>query len=210
MPFPFLAVLELKVPVSTKLAHMTFSHDRNCVGEYLSYLNLENHYPQHTVSKELENDPEAVLDWLSKASSINFDVAYVLVNSINEFNPLVKNKGSRIWLPLYRLLDEKAPIQYYIFLYRLSFNWQDKEALMYLRHAFYPIHVLLAQDKMHYYFWYRIEPYTENLFFWQNWDKCKKVRKMVIKRLKEYGCSQSVVANYTPDSQINEWLLKEW
>lgn len=206
----FKTMLELKVPISTKLAHMTFSHDRNCVGEYLSYLNLENHYPQHTVSKELENDPEAVLDWLSKASSINFDVAYVLVNSINEFNPLVKNKGSRIWLPLYRLLDEKAPIQYYIFLYRLSFNWQDKEALMYLRHAFYPIHVLLAQDKMHYYFWYRIEPYTENLFFWQNWDKCKKVRKMVIKRLKEYGCSQSVVANYTPDSQINEWLLKEW
>ena len=81
---------------------------------------------------------------------------------------------------------------------------------MYLRKAFYPIHELLAQDKLEYSFWYRIEPYTEHLFFLQNWDKCKKLRKMVIRRLKEAGCSKSELMNYTPDNQTNEWLLKEW
>ena len=203
-------MLELNVPVASELAHMAFSHDRYCVGEYLSYLNSEKHQPQHSVSMELERYPDAVLDWLSNVSSINFDVAYVLVNSINEFDALTKNKGSRIWMPFHNVLTEKYPIQFYIYLYRLSFNWQDKEALMYLRKAFYPIHELLSQDKLEYSFWYRIEPYTEHLFFLQNWDKCKKLRKMVIRRLKEAGCSKSELMNYTSDNQTNEWLLKEW
>ena len=203
-------MLELNVPVASELARMAFSHDRYCVGEYFSYLNSEKHQPQRSVSMELERYPEAVLDWLSNVSSINFDVAYVLVNSINEFDALTKNKGSRIWMPFHNVLTEKDPIQFYIYLYRLSFNWQDKEALMYLRKAFYPIHELLAQDKLEYSFWYRIEPYTEHLFFLQNWDKCKKLRKMVVRRLKEAGCSKSELENYTPDNQTNEWLLKEW
>jgi hypothetical protein len=112
-------------------------------------------------------------------------------------------------MPLSNLLNEKDSIQYFVFMYRLSFHWQDKEALIYLRQAFYPIHALLAQDKLDYNLWYRVEPYTEHLFF-AFWDRCKKMRKMVIKRLKDAGYSKSEVANYTPDAQTNEWLLKEW
>lgn len=203
-------MFEQKVPVASELAHMAFSHDRDCVGEYLTYLNSEKHQPQRSVLMELKYYPEAVLDWLSKVTSINFDVACVLVNSIDEFNVITKNKGSRIWMPFHNVLTEKAPVRFYIYLYRLSFNWQDKESLIYLRKAFYPIHQLLAQDKLGYSFWYRIEPYTEHLFFFQNWDKCKKLRKMVIRRMKEAGCFKSELANYTPDHQTNEWLLKEW
>lgn len=203
-------MLEQNVSVASELARMAFSHDRYCIDEYLSYLNSEKHQPQRSVSMELERYPEAVLDWLSNVSSINFDVAYVLVNSIDEFNVVTKKRGSRIWIPFHNVLTEKDPIQFYIYLYRLSFNWQDKEALMFLRKAFFPIHQLLAQDKLDYSFWYRIEPYTEHLFFLQNWDKCKKLRKMVVRRLKEAGCSKSELVNYTPDNQTNEWLLKEW
>mgnify|MGYP007104052404 CR=1 FL=1 len=28
--------------------------------------------------------------------------------------------------------------------------------------------------------------------------------------LLDVGLSKSSISNYTPDSQINEWLLKEW
>lgn len=203
-------MLEQNVPVASELVRMAFSHDRYCIGEYLSYINSEKHQLQRSVSMELEHYPEAVLDWLSNVSSINLDVAYVLVNSINEFDNLTKNNGSRNWIPFHNLLTENDPIQFYIYLYRLSFNWQDKEAFMFLRKAFYPIHQLLSHDKLDYSFWYRVEPYTEQLFFFQNWDKCKKLRKMVVRRLKEAGYPKEELVNYTPDNQINEWLLKEW
>ena len=112
-------------------------------------------------------------------------------------------------MPFANVLDEKDPIQCYVFLYILSFNWQDRDALSYLRKAFYPIHTLLAQDKLDYNLWYRIEPYTEHLFF-TFWDKCKKMRKMIIRRLKDAGCLKSSIANYTPDAMVNKWLISEW
>lgn len=203
-------MLEQGVPIASELARMAFSHERDCVGEYLTYLNSEKHQQQRFVSMELEHYPEAVLDWLSTVTSINFDVAYVLVNSIDEFNVVTKNKGSRIWMPFHNVLNEKDPIQFYIYLYRLSFNWNDQDALAYMRKAFYPIHQLLLEEKLEYNLWYSIEPYTEHLFFLQNWDKCKRMRKMVIRRLKEAGFTKSTVNNYTPDDKVNDWLLKEW
>lgn len=202
-------MLELKVPVASELASMAFSNDRDCVGEYLTYLNLDNHYTQRYVSMELEHYPETILDWLSNETSINSEVAYVLANSIEEVSTLVESRGSRIWKPFSNVLNQNTPIKFYVFLYILSFNWQDREALSYLRKAFYPIHTLLAQDKLDYSLWYKVEPYTEH-FFLAFWDRCKKMRKMVIKRLKDAGYSKSEVINYTPDAQTNEWLMKEW
>lgn len=205
----FKTMFEQRLTIASSLARMAFSRDKECIDEYLDYLNY-HHQSQVSVSKELENYPEVVLDWLSNQSSITHDVAFVLVSTIEETSSLVKNKGSEIWIPFYNLLDENDPIQYYVFLYRLSFSWQSQEALAFLRKAFYPIHALLLQDKLEYSLWYRVEPYTERLSLIHYWDRCKKMRKMVIRRLKEVGRPKYDLVNYTPDTQTNEWLLKEW
>ncbi len=206
----FKTMLDLKVPIATELVRMVFSHDNSCVSEYLTYLNVEEHQPQLPVSRELEHYPDTVLDWLSRESEITHQVAYVLVNSIDEDGSLIKNKGSKIWRPFANELKEKDPIQFFVFLYILSFNWQDTDALTYLRKSFYPIHKLLLEDKLDYNLWYRVEPYTEHRFLIPFWDKCKKMRKMVIRRLKEAGYQKSMVANYTPDAHTNKWLMEEW
>lgn len=205
----FKTMLELGVPIAKELARMVLSHDSNCVNEYLTYINQDGNCPQLAVSKELESYPDAVLIWLSGVSHITNEVAYVLINSIDVDSPLVKEKGSKIWMPFANVLNDRDQIQYFVFLYILSFNWQDKYALSYLRKAFYPIHTLLSEDKLDYSQWYRIEPYTEHLYF-TFWDKCKKMRKMVIRRLKDAGCIKTAVANYTPDTMVNKWLINEW
>lgn len=205
----FNTMLELKVSIARELSRMVLSHDQECVSEYLFYINQEGHRPQSQVSLELKNYPEAVLNWLSGVSHLTHDAMYVLMNSIEENSPLVKSRGSKIWIPFANALNDRSPIQCYVFLYILSFNWQDKEAFNFLCKAFYPIHALLGQDKLDYSQWYRVEPYTEHLLF-NSWDKCKRMRKMIIKRLKNVGYSKSVVANYTPDARTNEWLINEW
>ena len=180
----------------------------NIADDYLTYLNGKKSQPQLSIYKELNHCPELLLNWLSKVSLINHDVAYVLMNSIDETSSLVKTKGSRIWLPFHNYLNEIDDIQSSVFMYRISFNWQDDEALMYMRQAFYPIHKLLSKDILDYRLWYKVEPYTDHLVPW--WDKCKKLRKRIIRRLKDAGYSKSVIYNYTPDSEINDWLIKEW
>ena len=206
----FKTMLELSVPIATELTRMAFSRDKGCVDVYLAYLNTEGHQPQTSVSKELEHYSDSVLAWLAETSEITHEVAYVLVNTIDETSSLVQNRGSKIWRPFSYVLTENDPIQYYVFLYILSFNWQDRDALSYLQKAFYPIHVQLSQDRLDYSLWYKVEPYTEHRFIISFWDRCKKMRKMVIRRLKDAGYSKSEVLNYTPDAQINEWLTNEW
>lgn len=206
----FRSMLYLKMPIAKELIQLLFSHDKNCVGSYLSYLNETEHQSQIEVSMALENYPVEVLDWLSEINDISYDVAYVLVNSIDEVSTIVKKYGSKVWLPFANSLTESSSIQFYIFMYKLSFNWEDEIALTFMKKAFYPIHELLKQDKLEYNLWYQIEPYTEHLFFLQNWDKCKKLRKMIVKRLKEAGYPKSSVLNYTIDEMTNEWLLKDW
>lgn len=206
----FKAIFDNEVPIATELIRIAFLHDRSCIDVCLNYLNNNEQQTQFALYKELECYPETVLDWLSKVTDITCNVTNVLINSLNEVSSLVKNRGSKIWMPLHKILTENSPIQYFIFEYRLSFNWSDQEALIYLRQSFYPIHRLLMQDKLDYRFWHMIEPYTESLFFLQNWDKCKRIRKMIVRRLKEAGHSEDDLVNYTPDEKTNDWLLKEW
>lgn len=206
----FRIMLEQRLPIATELARMAFKQDIGCVDEYMTYLNRNNHQHQLTISRELENYPNELLSWMSNVSDINFDVAYILVNSIDEVSPLVRDRGSKIWIPFFNTVNNSSPVQFNIFLYRLSFNWQNDDALSFMKKSFSPIHELLKQDKLEYNLWYRIEPYTERLFLLQNWDKCKKLRKMVIRRLQEAGYPKSYMENYTNDEVTNEWLLKEW
>lgn len=203
-------MLEKEISVAYELARMAFARDSSCVALYLSFINQSGHQPQHSLSKELEKYQLLVLDWLASASIISYNVAYVLVNVVDELGTVVKSRGSRIWEPFYKLLNDNDPIQYFVYLYRLSFNWSDAIALAYMRKAFYPIHRQLAQDKLGYGLWFRVEPYTERLFFFQEWDKCKKLRKAVIKRLKYSGADKSVLCDYTPDNRTNEYLMSEW
>ncbi len=203
-------MLEKEISVAYELARMAFARDSSCVALYLSFINQSGHQPQHSLSKELEKYQLLVLDWLASASNISYNVAYVLVNVVDELGTVVKSRGSRIWEPFYKLLNDNDPIQYFVYLYRLSFNWSDAIALAYMRKAFYPIHRQLAQDKLGYGLWFRVEPYTERLFFFQEWDKCKKLRKAVIKRLKYSGADKSVLCDYTPDNRTNEYLMSEW
>lgn len=205
----FKTMLKLNVSIARELARMVLSHDEECVSEYLTYINQEEHRSQLVVSEELKFYPEAVLTWLSGVSHLTHEVAYVLISTIEENSTLVKSRGSKIWMPYANVLNEKDSIQHYVFLYILSFNWEDEEAFLFLKKAFYPIHTLLAQDKFDYGLWYRIEPYTEHMFL-TFWDKCKKMRKMVIRRLKNAGYPKTVVVNYTPDDLTNKWLINEW
>lgn len=203
-------MLEKEISVAYELARMAFARDSSCVALYLSFINQPGHQPQLSLLKELEKYQLLVLDWLASTSTISHNVAYVLVNVVEENGNLVKSRGSRIWVPLYQLLNDSDPIKYFVYLYRLSFNWSDANALAYMRKAFYPIHFQLAQDKLSYGLWFKVEPYTERLFFLQERDKCKKLRKAVIKRLKNSGVDKSILRDYTPDKRTNEYLMSEW
>ena len=94
---------------------MAFLHDRSCIDVCLNYLNNYNQQVHLSLYKELKCYPEELLDWLSKETDISCKVADILINSLNEVSLLVKNRGSKIWMPLHKILTENSPIPNTIF-----------------------------------------------------------------------------------------------
>ena len=74
--------------------------------------------------------------------------------------------------------------------------------------SFYPIHKSLAEGTMREELWKVISPFTADVPAWQNWDKCKKLRKAVVKRIVDVGLYEDYLQHYTLDADLNKKLLK--
>lgn len=99
-------------------------------------------------------------------------------------------------------------VDYYLFLFKASYNWHDNNALKFLKQSFYHLHRELARGNDH--LWSQLENYGASVFFLQDWDKCKKLRKGVSLYLKSSGYPKSVVGDFTPDNDINGQMLSYW
>lgn len=208
----FAIMLEYGVEISGQLAEKIFekTDDATCI--LLDYVNKDDsRYVNFILGKQIEKRQEHILKWLNGVETITDRVAYAIVNAINEHSSSVKTEGPKLWKPFLGLQYHDLRTEVYTFLFSLSFNWPtDKDAIELMRMAFFPIHILEANGKLGYSNWSHIAGNLESVMFWDEWDKCKKLRKTVVKRLKKAGYDSSVLANFTPSAELNEMLMKMW
>ena len=77
-----------------------------------------------------------------------------------------------------------------------------------LKLSFYNIHEELKQNTD--LIWEQISKYSAELPFWQEWDKCKKLRKGIAIYLKTIGIGIDYLSNFTPDTSLNKQLIEFW
>ena len=82
--------------------------------------------------------------------------------------------------------------------------------MQFIKRSFYPLHKALATDQLPTHLWDKIEPYTAKLRFFNEWDKCKKLRKGIVKYFKLSGYQKSVLSEFTPDKELNDTLKNIW
>lgn len=200
------------IDFSEQLAKVIFDGTDNATNVLLDYVN--NHtsrYVDIVLGRQLKHHEREVLKWLKSKNSITDNVAYAISNAINEHSSIVVSEGARIWKPYLSLQNHNLKQEVYAFLFILSFNWaKDMDALNLMRMSFYPLHALQASGHLKYNIWSQILPCLDSLFVWEDWDKCKKLRKTVVRRLKEAGLGRNVLEHFTPDNDLNELLRKNW
>lgn len=208
----FAIMLEYGVEINGQLAEKIFENSDEATSILLDYVNRDAvRYVNHVLGKQIEKKPKQILKWLRNVDEITDRTAYAIVNAVNEYSMPVKAAGPKLWTPFLKLQFHDLRTEVYTFLFSLSFNWPlDKDAIELMRMAFYPIHELEAKGNLGYSYWSRITGNLESVMFWEEWDKCKKLRKTVVKRLKMAGYDKSMLANFTPDIELNEMLMKMW
>ena len=208
----FTILLEKRVEISSGLAAEVFVKTDKAAGILLDYVNRDtSRHVNYALGSQLEHSTDEVLTWLGNTDVITDNVAYAIVNAVNERSSVVVSRGAKIWRPFLGLQFHNLNAKVYAYLFVLSFNWPtDEDALELMRMSFYPLHSLQANKQLGYSNWSHIAPYMESVMFWDEWDNCKKMRKTVVKRLKRAGADVTVMDNFTPDGELNDELKRMW
>jgi len=208
----FSALLEKNIEISDLLAKELFAKTSKATTILLDYVNMDAvRFVNYSLSIQLIDRTEDLLNWLSSVDVITDNVAYAIVKSVDVHSNIVSLRGAKIWKPFLGLQYHNLRIEVYTYLFSLSFNWpSDEDALELMHMAFYPLYTLQASGELGYSYWSSIATYLDTLMIWEDWDKCKKLRKTVVNRLKRAGKDKSVLNGYTPDRKLNTLLRNMW
>lgn len=185
-----------------------------CKDYVKSLLNQYNYSTETWGLKNLlnicSNHPKDIIDWLKDKHNISDNVRLFICKSVNPISSEAKSISAENWCSMLNC-NVEMPLEYYVFIYLLSFNW-DKNifAMDFLRCSFYPLHKAISEGRLNESIWDRLLPFTEPLPIWQSWDKCKKLRKMMVKRVKQAGLYEDYLLTCTPDSELNKQLMNMW
>ncbi len=158
-----------------------------------------------------ENHTEDILQWMNTQSTLlSSSVVQFIIRLIVPQGYTTRSAGSNPWRLFVKFDDGRQDIDFYIFMFVLSFNWKDELSLEMLRHSFYKLHVSLSRDELSQMQMNRIRQYMAELPVWQLWDNCKKLRKGVVFFLKKVGYDKNILNDFTPSKKLNEGLVKIW
>lgn len=207
-----ISILKRKISIGNELANTIFKKEDNSVNYILDFKNSsESNNISQSFILLLREMNTSILDWMDSVSELTVSVAYLIIDVIPANSSAVKEKGSKRWRCFEILGYKKMPLRYFAYLYLLSFNWlNDTYALQYMKIAFYPIYKAAKDSQLDYNLWHQVSTYAASLPIWQDWDHCKKLRKTVVRRLKNAGCNKEILINYTPEQDINAQLIKLW
>ncbi len=203
-------ILELQINVHIDLCSLIFQNEENAISYVLDYLNTS---PNNSVSKSIEKlsqqESKKILTWMGIVNKLTPNVGLLIMQSIQPISQQVQSRGIERWIAFSQISVKS--IEYYAYLYLLSFNWPcDTYAIEFMRKAFYPIHKVASEGRLDYELWRNILPYTEELPIWHDWDRCKKLRKTVVNRIKKSDLNREFIKNFTPDDNLNKELEKMW
>ena len=206
----FQIVLYRHHTIDTSLMECFVKNIPNFVWEVMEYLNHSVVYQLDPLVKRYCTDKSfQVLEWLREQKELTMPTARFIVENLSPYETNIKAYGSNIWTSLYNC-NQYETLQYFTFMYILGHNWSDNIGLKYIKRSFFQLHQALATDSLPIYLWAELEPYTAQLRWYNEWDKCKKLRKGIVKYLKSSGYGKDVLFDFTPFKNLNETLEGIW
>lgn len=198
-----------RISVDEELAISISENANDFVAKVLEATNLTGFFNDELLLLCM-NHQRKVVGWLVTAPKVSQEiVSKFIIKYLSPSSTFVRNTSPSLWLKI--IFHSSMSLDYYIFLFVLSYNWyKDTEAISYLKLAFMPIYRAVLNSTITSVQWRKIEYLMEPLKIWQDWDKGKKMRKTLGKRLKEAGLPKSFVSSFTPDDKLNHEILKYW
>ncbi len=183
----------------------------NCSYKVLDFLNTLEKDNRHgyIYTRAFKNCP-SFIEWMSKQEHVSGCVEDMVVNCIDPRHA----SSPAIWRWIIKSKDGRKHIDTYIFILALAYNWRGKDALDFFYHSFAQVHSALGASETSDYVWRYVSQFGGKVYFYQEWDRCRKLRNGVVAHLKALGFNKDVLNEFTPDKELNKTLMgifeKSW
>ena len=202
-------ILRLDVQLSYTIRNALSTYYPDCVKDCMLFIQDGNNCNELCVFL-CRKHISAVIQWMKEQYNYSKECIFFITSIVSPTSQVVKSVGSQPWFRMLSTIKELDEEKLYVFLYQLSFNWTDSNALAMLKESFWKLYNLCANNRFCNANINTLSPYLAVLPPWQWWDNCKKMRKGLVKAMKQVGYHRSDIKNFTPSEDLNKTLLKIW
>lgn len=157
-------------------------------------------------TKAFKNYP-IFLEWLSQQQTISGCVENMVINYIDPHAPEVTKSMPGTWRWLIKNDNGHKHIDTYIYMFELGYNWSGQDALDFYRHSFEKVHRALGEERYSDHVWKYVSRHGGKVYFFQEWDRCRKLRNGLVAHLKSQGIGKHVLKDFTTNMELNETLM---
>lgn len=204
-------ILENSLDTSFSFANILYSNCSNSIALIMEYLQTQGTtiLPKSIIDLCISHKKEIIL-WMGTKQTVSNNIIPFIMKVISPISKEVKELGIEPWLPLSKVDMQDSRLDYNLYLLRLSLNWKSPIALEMLKSSFYTIYIAMSKDKLSFNEFNILNPYMDEVPFWQSWDNCKKFRKGIVRTLKNIGYGKNDLIGLTPSPELNSTLIKIW
>lgn len=203
-------ILHESIQIKSLIAEIIVANTPNAVSIILNELNSLDIDICDTFYNYCFIDVNKVLEWLTKQSILSLKTINVFLIYIEPSSDVVKKYNNNIWRAFIKADNGNMSQEYYAFLYTLLFNRYDDTSNILIEHSYPHIYYYLETNSLSYELWKKIEVYTAKLSKIKEWDKCKKLRKGLVKYLKSNKCDKQYIINLNIEDKLKNDILKYW
>ena len=195
--------------IDESLTKLLYTNIENCAELVLDYLNCQK---TGTCRGSLYLQPfketEMLLAWMAKQDNISRNVEAMVINNVDPYDERVVRSASSVWRWLINNDNGRKPIDYYIFVFIMAYNWRGQYALDGFYHSFAHVHQALSVSQTSDKVWQCVSRYGGKVSLFHEWDRCRKLRNGVVEHLKSLEFPKSVLKELTPNLELNKILMK--
>jgi|ERR1035437_741693 hypothetical protein len=157
----------------------------------------------------IQQNENEVIAWIQHQNRISLKMLRLIIRIVNPNSKNVIKKGASLWMPFLETIinnNSIKDIEIHVFLTAIAFNFSDEYALRLLKKSFMIVYNAVADNNLDYSLMYPVLCHTKPLNFWQEWDKCKKLRNALADKFNEAGWGythiQEIVRNDSLSQEI--------
>ncbi len=149
----------------------------------------------------LKSEPEILVNWMISMPAKKTTSQALIIDLLNPFAEEVISIETSVWLPIAQnvkisMIDNQK-IETMAFLLTVGFIKSDNKAADLISYAFEIVYEAVKNDSLKYRSWYNLSTILPNLQWWQEWDRCERLRR---------GLVSAYIKNNWPSNSFFETL----